>query len=436
MTKQSFNVDLAEFINNSPTPFHAVSNLRQAFEKAGFEELYESRDWKLKPRGKYFVVRNGSTIAAFQLSSRKSFKEGFRMVGAHTDSPCLKLKPSPLRSKQGYQQLCAEIYGGVLMNPWFDRDLSLAGKVIIRTSNNNFRSLLLDFERAIAVIPSLAIHLDREANSKRHINPQTMLFPIIALVDKSELDLDKLLIAQLRKEHNLPRGFKIMGSELLLYDVNQSSVIGLRDEFLVGARLDNLLSCFVGLRALLESGSDQNRLLICNDHEEVGSGSDVGARGTFLKALLERVLKPRNISEVLASSMLVSTDNAHGVHPNFPEKHDSGHMPLLNAGPVLKINHNQAYATNSETTAIIRYLSEREKVNLQSFVSRNDMGCGSTLGPLTAMTIGVKTVDVGVPTFAMHSIREMAGTDDSYALLKLLKSFYGLPSVEVEPNSS
>ena len=187
----------------------------------------------------------------------------------------------------------------------------------------------------------------------------------------------------------------------------------------------------MGLRALLNSDSNQNQLLICNDHEEVGSGSNLGARGTFLKALLERVLKPRNVSEVMPTSMLVSTDNAHGVHPNFPEKHDPDHLPLLNNGPVLKINQNQAYATNSETGAVMNFLAKKEGINLQSFVSRNDMGCGSTIGPLTAMTVGVKTADIGVPTFAMHSIREMAGTDDSYALYRLLKSFYKISSVEI-----
>ena len=213
--------------------------------------------------------------------------------------------------------------------------------------------------------------------------------------------------------------------------MNPPAVVGLKDEFVTSARLDNLLSCFVGLKALLNSVGNENRLLICNDHEEVGSGSNLGARGTFLKTLLQRVLEPQNISEVMATSMLVSTDNAHGVHPNFPEKHDPDHLPLLNNGPVLKVNQNQAYATNFETGAVMNFLSEKEGINMQSFVSRNDMGCGSTVGPLTAMTVGVKTVDIGVPTFAMHSIREMAGTEDSYALYRLLKSFYKIPSVEI-----
>ena len=431
MSKKSFNDELMEFLKLSPTPFHVVLNLRKVLEAAGFKELNESTKWKVISRGKYFVVRNGSSIAAFQLSSRKGFKDGFRMVGAHTDSPCLKLKPNPIRSKSGYRQLCAETYGGVLMNPWFDRDLSIAGKVTIR-ANNKFRNLLIDFKRPLAVIPSLAIHLDRDANNKRHVNPQTMLFPIIDLGSEAAIDFDTFLRAQVRREHKVPSSFKIIGSELLLYDTNPISIVGLKDEFITGARLDNLLSCFVGLKALIESRSDQNRLLVCNDHEEVGSGSAVGAKGTFLKAVLERIVDTRNLSEVMALSMLVSTDNAHGVHPNFPEKHDASHLPILNSGPVLKVNHNQAYATNSETAGIIRYLSERERINLQSFVSRNDMGCGSTIGPLTATTVGVKTVDVGVPTFAMHSIRETAGTDDSFSLFKLLKSFYKLPSVGVD----
>ena len=430
MNKKAFNLELIAFLRNSPTPFHAVLNIRKELEDAGYQELQESNTWKCKRGGKYFVIRGGSSIAAFSLSSERDFMSGFRMVGAHTDSPCLKLKPNSLRAKLGYQQLCAEVYGGVLMNPWFDRDLSLAGNVTIR-KGNKFISLPLDFKRALAVIPSLAIHLDREANSKRQINPQTMLFPIISLGNEADSNFEKILQSQIRKEHKITGSYKIVGSELSLYDFNPPAVVGLRDEFIASARLDNLLSCFVGLRALLNSGSNQNQLLICNDHEEVGSGSNLGARGTFLKALLERVLKPRNVSEVMPTSMLVSTDNAHGVHPNFPEKHDPDHLPLLNNGPVLKINQNQAYATNSETGAVMNFLAKKEGINLQSFVSRNDMGCGSTIGPLTAMTVGVKTADIGVPTFAMHSIREMAGTDDSYALYRLLKSFYKISSVEI-----
>ena len=192
MSKKSFNDELIEFLELSPTPFHAVTNVRKALEAAGFKELKETTEWKLKNRGKYFVIRNDSSIAAFHLSSRKGFREGFRMVGAHTDSPCLKLKPNPIRSKSGYQQLCVETYGGVLMNPWFDRDLSIAGKVTIR-ANNQFKNVLVDFKMPLAIIPSLAIHLDRDANNKRRVNPQTMLYPIIALGNDPAIDFDKIL---------------------------------------------------------------------------------------------------------------------------------------------------------------------------------------------------------------------------------------------------
>ena len=427
----SVNKNLLDFINRSPTPFHAVKNMCTELVKHGFKELRESESEKLAPSGQYFVVRNNSSLVAFRVSDKGSMA-GVRMVGAHTDSPCLKLKPNAVVEHDGYVQLGVEPYGGVLMNPWFDRDLSLAGRVTLMSSDKILFSRLIDFETPIAFIPSLAIHLDREANSGRKVNPQTMLPPVVGLsgTDKfnlKQLILDKLVDSQLAKKTDVVSDF-----ELSLYDTNPAAIIGLDEAFIAGSRLDNLVSCWIGLKALIDSSSVDTQLLICNDHEEVGSGSFAGARSDLLESVLMRMVgDAAKFSSVMSRSLLVSADNAHGLHPNFLEKHDQSHGPVLNAGPVLKFNANQSYATNSETAAILNLAARNKNIPMQSFVSRSDMGCGSTIGPLTSTRLGVKALDVGIPTFGMHSIRELAGARDLDALYSLLCGLFELPSIEV-----
>ena len=427
----SVNKNLLDFINRSPTPFHAVKNMCTELVKHGFKELRESESEKLAPSGQYFVVRNNSSLVAFRVSDKGSMA-GVRMVGAHTDSPCLKLKPNAVVEHNGYVQLGVEPYGGVLMNPWFDRDLSLAGRVTLMSPDKILFSRLIDFETPIAFIPSLAIHLDREANSGRKVNPQTMLPPVVGLsgTDKfnlKQLILDKLVDSQLAKKTDVVSDF-----ELSLYDTNPAAIIGLDKAFIAGSRLDNLVSCWIGLKALIDSSSVDTQLLICNDHEEVGSGSFAGARSDLLESILMRMVgDAAKFSSVMSRSLLVSADNAHGLHPNFLEKHDQSHGPILNAGPVLKFNANQSYATNSETAAILNLAARNKNIPMQSFVSRSDMGCGSTIGPLTSTRLGVKALDVGIPTFGMHSIRELAGARDLDALYSLLCGLFELPSIEV-----
>ena len=427
----SVNKKLLDFINRSPTPFHAVKNMRTELVKHGFKELSESESEKLEPSGQYFVVRNNSSLVAFRVSDKGSMV-GVRMVGAHTDSPCLKLKPNAVVEHDGYVQLGVEPYGGVLMNPWFDRDLSLAGRVTLMSSDKILFSRLIDFETPIAFIPSLAIHLDREANSGRKVNPQAMLPPVVGIsgTDKfnlKQLILDKLVDSQLAKKTDVVSDF-----ELSLYDTNPAAIIGLDEAFIAGSRLDNLVSCWIGLKALIDSSSVDTQLLICNDHEEVGSGSFAGARSDLLESVLMRMVgDAAKFSSVMSRSLLVSADNAHGLHPNFLEKHDQSHRPVLNAGPVLKFNANQSYATNSETAAILNLAARNKNIPMQSFVSRSDMGCGSTIGPLTSTRLGVKALDVGIPTFGMHSIRELAGARDLDALYSLLCGLFELPSIEV-----
>jgi len=421
----TFNRDLLQFLNNSPTPFHSTANLITGLRDANFVELDEGATWSIKAPGKYYVTRGDSSLIAFSLGSHPVTEVGLQMVGSHTDSPCLKLKPNAAFKANGYWQLGVEVYGGALLNPWFDRDLSIAGRVTLNRAPGELFSRLIDFEQAIAIIPSLAIHLDREANNKRSINKQTYLPPIIC-TSTGEFDLEQEIISRLTANEPDLGGVEVAAFELSLYPTEPAAVIGLRDEFIASARLDNLLSCYVGVRALLEADDSVNCLVVCNDHEEVGSGSAIGARGTFLRSVIERLTESNEgFARAIAKSMFISTDNAHGVHPNFADSHDKQHGPILNAGPAIKINSNQAYASTSETAGIFKQACAAVGVPVQNFVSRADIACGSTIGPLTATALGVKTVDVGVPTFAMHSIRELAGSADAYSLYQALGWCFG-----------
>jgi aspartyl aminopeptidase len=415
--------DLMTFLGSSPTPFHAAANLAAMLSDAGFEELDEKQQWQLEQGGKYFILRNGSSIAAWVVGESPVEESGINMVGAHTDSPCLRVKPDPELLRQGVYQLGVEVYGGALLNPWFDRDLSIAGRVTYLDGNNALQSALIDFGEPVAVIPSLAIHLDREANEKRTVNNQKHLPPLVMLAREKQ-DFRKMLSAQLQDQ-----GYevgKVLDHELSLYDTQKPALTGLNKDFLASARLDNLLSCFAGVSALLAaSDSGKSSLLICNDHEEVGSASAAGAQGPMLQHLLERWMPDNQLrNRAISHSVMISVDNAHAVHPNYAEKHDDNHGPRINGGPVIKVNANQRYASNSETQALFRHLCEEEGVPVQSFVVRSDMACGSTIGPITATEIGVPTVDVGVPQLAMHSVREMCGSKDPEYLCRVLKRFY------------
>ena len=425
--QDSFNDQLLAFLKASPSPFHAVETMAQRLDEAGFEYLPEQDNWSIESGGRYYTTRNGSSIIAF---SAGDFSNGIRMVGAHTDSPCLMVKPRPEKAKN-YLQLGVEVYGGALLNPWFDRDLSLAGRVIYRdNTSGELKQSLLDFARAIATIPNLAIHLDREANKNRTVNPQTDIPPILCTLhgQRSRNFRELLAIELLSQKPELGHdveAISVLDYELCFYDTQPPAIIGLHNDFIASARLDNLLSCFTGLQALLAAGGQQATLLVCTDHEEVGSASACGAQGPMLASVLERLLPDvSDRTRCIARSLMVSADNAHGIHPNYASKHDTNHGPLLNGGPVIKINANQRYATNSVTAALFRDLCEQADVPVQSFVTRTDLGCGSTIGPITASEIGVPTLDVGVPTFAMHSIRELAGSEDAWSLFKVLRTLY------------
>lgn len=434
MQTDKFVTSLRAFLDASPTPFHAVRSMRMQLDEAGFEALEETASWSLQPNKSYYVTRNGSSLVAFRTGERSPVEAGIRMVGAHTDSPCLRVKPQPELHRHGTLQLGVEVYGGALLNPWFDRDLSIAGRVTYLDRSGAVADTLIDFRDPIAIVPSLAIHLDREANNSRAINAQTDLPAVLMLSandQKSDQKSDQsesfraLLKAHLGSlQPDLPVA-EVLDYELSLYDTQGAARVGLAGDFLTSARLDNLLSCFVGLQSLLDSSPGQPALLVCTDHEEVGSMSAEGAQGPLLMSILKRWLGEEDYYRAIARSLMISADNAHGLHPNFADRHDGNHGPILNQGPVIKVNNNQRYATNSLTSSFYRQMSAGLNLPCQTFVVRSDMGCGSTIGPLTAGNLGIRVLDIGVPQWGMHSIRETVGVKDCDNLYQVLTHFFG-----------
>ena len=418
----SYGEYLAGYIGQSPSPYHASKNLGFLLEDRGFERLEETEEWNLERDGKYYVVRNDTALIAFRNGSNHVDSEGIRMICAHLDSPCLKLNPNATMSRHGYEQLSAEVYGSALLRTWFDRDLSIAGRIFFGDERGRIRKCLFDAMSPVAVIPSIAIHLERKANEVQEINAQTQLNPVFAteLAD-SNRPLERLLMETEGQVASRYDGNHIFGHDLYFYDTNKPRVFGPSGEFLSSARIDNLLSCFAGAIAICEADTENFCMLILSDHEEVGSISDSGASGTFVTSVLERTIGLD--SKILRNSILLSADGAHGIHPNYPEKHDWQHAPVLNQGVVIKTNANQSYSTSGETLALIDSLCNQLGFESQKFVSRSDMRCGTTIGPIIASKLGIKTADVGVAQFAMHSIRELAGTQDALELEILLRAF-------------
>ena len=416
--------ELMTFLSDSVTPFHAVEVMSKTLRQAGFEQLDQFDAVSMAPGKGYFVVHQGSSLMALR-AGQNGVEAGLRLVGAHTDSPNLAVKPNPVKGRDGCIQLGVDIYGGALLNPWFDRDLGMAGRVTVLTQDNALSTALFDTGRAVAVIPSLAIHLDREANSQRSINPQKDVVPLVMLGEPQQFDLKAWLAQELGRVDSQWRGARVMDYELSLYDRQPPEQIGIDGDFIASARLDNLLSCYAGMRALIDADDAEWSLFVATDHEEVGSASTAGAQGPMLMDALAALAPDPKLNRLMrAQSWMMSVDNAHATHPNYADRHDDQHSPRLGDGPVIKINRNQRYATTGEGAARLRVLAERAEIDLQSFVMRSDLACGSTIGPITATETGIPTTDIGIPTLAMHSIRELACAADVPQLGALLNAFY------------
>ena len=439
------------FVNKSQSPWHAVQTSREKLVAAGFSEINERDSWDIKPNGKYFFSRNQSTLVAFAVGGNYKPGNGFSLVGAHTDSPCIRVKPvSVMPHKHGYVQVGIEPYGGGLWHTWFDRDLTVCGRVVVKTSGGSYESRLVKVDRPILSIPNLAIHLNRGINDEGFKpNKQTHIVPILATAIKSELEkeykpsehacseqsqegmhhpvLIKLICEELGIKPN-----QIVDFELCMADCVPSCISGANNEFIHSGRLDNLLSSYCALEGLVTSlptlAKEKNvRIVTLYDHEEIGSSSAQGAASAMTEHVLRRLAAGGDqcaFEEAINKSMLISADMAHAVHPNYPEKHEPQHTVQMHKGPVLKYNTNQRYATNSVTAGILKEIAKECNVPLQSFVVRNDMGCGSTIGPILSSKLGLRVVDIGNPQLAMHSIREMCGTDDVHHAVRLFQAFY------------
>jgi aspartyl aminopeptidase len=423
--------DLLAYIDRSPTPYHAVAETVRRLEASGYGETRESEVWELSPGDRRYLVRGDASLVAFHVGAVTPAEGGFRIVGAHTDSPNLRLKPLADVTAHGYRQYAVEPYGGVLLHTWLDRDLSLAGRVTV-SEGEGTRTLLLDFGRPLLRVPNLAIHLSREQKSEGlKLNAQQHLVPVAGLEDAP--GLGDLVAGELRAQGLADaKPEDVLAFDLMTYDVQPSAVVGVRGEFVVAPRLDNLASCHAGLRALLsaEGTPPFTRALVLYDHEEVGSRSAQGAAGSLLRDTLERVVsgfkggEPQGLARALAQSVLVSADMAHAVHPNYADRHEPGHQPVIGRGPVIKLNANQAYASDAHTSGQFAALCARAGVTPQHFVSRSDLVCGSTIGPITAARVGIPTVDVGNPMLSMHSCREMAGAADVEPMIDVLRLHY------------
>jgi len=420
---------LCAFVDAAPTPYHACREVARELEAAGFTRLHEDQPW---PEGRgtparHYVLRGGS-LAAWALPEGAPPWLGLRLIGAHTDSPNLRLRPRPDALRAGLRQLSVEVYGGVLLNSWLDRDLALAGRAWVRAEGGQ-RERLFALERPLLRIPQLAIHLNREVNTEGlRLNPQQHLSPVLAVDTGSEPDFRALLAAALQLDPE-----QVLAWDAMCHDAQPSRLVGLRGELLSAPRLDNLCSCFCALHGLLQrlQRPEPQRLgaaLVLFDHEEVGSASARGAQSSFLRDVLERGILSRgggreDYHRAIAGSVCASADMAHATHPGYPEKHDAEHPVRLNGGPAIKVNVNQRYASEGETEALFQEACERADVPSQRYVSRGDMPCGSTIGPLTAAGLGLRTLDVGNPQLAMHSARELCGSEDPWFLIRALSAF-------------
>ena len=413
--------DLLEYIDASPTPFHAVAETVSRLDAHGYRALDETEPWHINPGDKVYVVRGGGSVAAFHMGSVPAHEAGFHLVGAHTDSPNLRVKPNPELKKAGYGQLGVEPYGGVLLHTWLDRDLSLAGRALLADGS----ARLVDFGRELLRIPSLAIHLNRKVNTDGlKLNAQKHMAPIVALDDDGEIDLRALLAEELGEV----KPEDVLAWDLMAYDVQPATRSGVSREFIQAARIDNLASCHAALTALTASERDAEitRGVVLYDHEEVGSRSAQGAASDFLRSCLQRFSgnSTEDYHRAVAKSFLISADMAHAIHPNYTDRHEPKHQPTLGGGPVVKINVNQAYATDGESWASFERWAREADVSTQRFVVRSDLACGSTIGPITAAELGIRTVDAGNPMLSMHSCREVAAAADVPKMIDVMKRFF------------
>lgn len=418
----SYAQSMLEYINGSPTPYHAVNNLKDMLEKKNAIRLDANSHWNLDQDKLYYVINKDTSIAAFYLSN--NLDNGFRIAAAHTDSPCFRIKPASSFIKGGYELLNVEGYGGSILYSWLDRPLGIAGVVYVK-DNNSIRRAYINISEPIVIIPSLAIHMNRDVNENVKFNIQTELCPLFAQSDNGQT-----FTGLLAKEANCSEE-DILSFDLMTFEASAGTFVGLNKEFVSSPRLDDLSMVYSVFTGLLESGENMksNAIAVAFDHEECGSLSDRGARSNFLDMILDRIFESYKVSKELkyislSKSFLISGDMAHAAHPAYPDKNDPHMHVHLNKGPVLKHNSNQSYASSSMASAFIKNLCKINDIPLQEYANRSDIRGGGTIGPMLSAEYGITAVDIGNPMLSMHSARELCGSKDPHMMHMLFKAFY------------
>ena len=431
MTAKQHVSNLLDFIDTSPSPFHAVQKIQHQLHRFNFKPLDEKQAWELTAGERYYVIRDDSSILFFILGTNSLVETGYKILGAHTDSPTLKIKPQPTNQEHHLVRLGVEVYGGPILATFTDRDLSLAGRFSYIDEAGQLASQLICFKQPLLRLPNLAIHMNQRVNEDGlKLNKQTELSLIISTLVEKQLSTD--YCRQLLAKQTDVEAKHILSWELSIYDTQKGCFWGDEQQFYANSQLDNLASCHAGLTALLdESVFNSGNTIVCAffDHEEVGSESTKGANGNFLPDILERIAYAQSLDKnaylrALANSFMISADMAHAYQPNFPSAYEPDHKVTVNKGPVIKINANQRYATDSISDASFMQWCQQSNVPYQKYSHRTDIPCGSTVGPMTSAKLGIRTVDVGNPIWAMHSIRESAGVEDHQYLIDVLRCFF------------
>jgi len=422
---------LMEFLDNSPTSFQAAEQIEKQLLVSGFIKLDETKEWKLLPGKQYFVVRNQSAVIAFIVGKKNPFETGFNIGASHLDSPCLKIKCEGDKTERNNTKLAVELYGAPIISTWLDRPLSIAGRLMIKSmsegSLNKWQSVLVDFREPIAIIPNVAIHLNREVNKGFEYNAQNHLQAIITAVGigNTPKSLKEILAARLKVKVK-----QIGAYDLFLYDATPVALVGSKKEMLTNGRLDNLAMSHAILSSIIESkAANETSIAIFYDNEEISSMTPEGADSSFTKDVLHRIcwsqkLSPEQTLIAYRKSFLISADMANALHPNFPEKYDTSFTTMLNHGPVIKMNASQRYATTAESSSIFESICSEHKIPVQKIINRSDSISGITIGPIVSAKLGIRTIDIGNPMWAMHSIRETMGVYDHEYLILALKNFY------------
>lgn len=424
--------ELIDFLYKSPTAYHAASSVKDMLDNEGFEEIFEKDSWKFKKGGKYYLVKNNSAVIAFKVGNGEIEKDGFRLIGAHTDAPGFRIKPNAeMKTEDHYVRLNTEVYGGPILYTWFDRPLGIAGRVILKgKSALKPRVELVNINKPVLIIPSLAIHMNRSVNEGYNFNRQKDTLPLVGFVNE-ELEKKGYLMSLLTDELGVSED-EILDFDLFLYEYEKGCVMGINEELISAGKLDDQWMVFAGIKALINSTDiDSTKVMICIDNEEIGSLTAQGAQSKLIRGTLERIAialgkNSEEFFRAVSNSMMISADLAHAVHPNLPEKHDPTNRPLLGNGPVLKIAASGSYSTEGVAAGIFESVCKEANVPVQKFVNRSDVRGGTTIGPMSAADLCIPVIDMGAPLIGMHSIRELASVKDNFYTIEAFTKFFSL----------